>query len=278
VLFIILAALPTVFSQEEVGEYQIIVNIYVAESGKALIAGYISEDALASLPFLKDSSYVYYNDSSQIYAITDALTTKQGRDWALNFSLPGYYLDYTCYIYLPPGAEITDFSIPEDFSYTLRVENSSIVLGIEGFQAASPEILVHYRQAIEEVTKPPSKHYWIIPVFLALAAAVAAAILVIGRRREKPEAPQEKGIKITPEMKKVIETLSDREKAVVMVLIEEGGSATQAKIRRETGIAKSSLSGIINALARKNIINKREYGRTNLIKLSKWFLSETEVK
>jgi uncharacterized membrane protein len=97
--------------------------------------------------------------------------------------------------------------------------------------------------------------------------------------REIPETkPETKEIRITGEMQKVIDTLSDNEKAIISILLKNGGSATQADIRYETRIPKSSLTGIINALKRKNIIKKREYGRTNVIELSEWFLSEKELK
>ncbi len=90
--------------------------------------------------------------------------------------------------------------------------------------------------------------------------------------------PGTKEIRITGEMQKVIDTLSDKEKGIVGLLLRNGGSATQADIRYETGIPKSSLTGIINALKRRRILKKREYGRTNIIELSEWFLSEKELK
>jgi uncharacterized membrane protein len=89
--------------------------------------------------------------------------------------------------------------------------------------------------------------------------------------------PETVEIRITGEMQKVIDTLSDKEKAIILLLIRKGGSATQADIRYEVEIPKSSLTGIINALNRKNIIKKREYGRTNIIELSEWFLSENKT-
>ena len=50
------------------------------------------------------------------------------------------------------------------------------------------------------------------------------------------------------------------------------GEMTQADLRYETGIPKSSLTGILRNLERRNIINKKEWGRTNVIELSEWFL------
>jgi uncharacterized membrane protein len=95
---------------------------------------------------------------------------------------------------------------------------------------------------------------------------------------ETETIPVKKNIRITGEMQKVIETLSEKEKSIILLLLRNGGSATQADIRYKVEIPKSSLTGIINALNRKNIIKKREYGRTNIIELSEWFLSENKVQ
>jgi uncharacterized membrane protein len=48
----------------------------------------------------------------------------------------------------------------------------------------------------------------------------------------------------------------------------------QADIRYETGIPKSSLTGILLSLERRKLITKKEKGRTNAIGLSDWFLSK----
>jgi uncharacterized membrane protein len=83
----------------------------------------------------------------------------------------------------------------------------------------------------------------------------------------------EEGIKITGEMSAVMETLNSRERAVLTILIEHEGLMTQADIRYETRIPKSSLTGIILSLERRKLITKKEEGRTNVIALSEWFLS-----
>ena len=83
----------------------------------------------------------------------------------------------------------------------------------------------------------------------------------------------EEGIKITGGMSAVMETLNSRERAVLTVLIEHKGLMTQADIRYETRIPKSSLTGIILSLERRKLITKKEEGRTNVIALSEWFLS-----
>lgn len=83
-------------------------------------------------------------------------------------------------------------------------------------------------------------------------------------------------IKVTSEMAAVMETLTAREKAVLTALIEHNGRMTQADIRYETEIPKSSLTGILISLERRKLLIKKEWGRTNVIELSDSFLGRKE--
>jgi hypothetical protein len=83
-------------------------------------------------------------------------------------------------------------------------------------------------------------------------------------------------IVVSSEMDAVMQTLTARERAVMSTLIEHGGRMTQADIRYETGTPKSSLTGILISLERRKLVNKKEWGRTNIIELSEWFLSKKE--
>ena len=83
-------------------------------------------------------------------------------------------------------------------------------------------------------------------------------------------------ILISSEMEAVMQTLTARERAVMSTLIDHGGRMTQADIRYETGTPKSSLTGILISLERRKLVSKKEWGRTNIIELSDWFLSKKE--
>ncbi len=85
-----------------------------------------------------------------------------------------------------------------------------------------------------------------------------------------------KPIEVTKEMAAILETLTQRERAVIQALLKRNGRMTQADLRYETGIPKSSLSGILNSLERRKLIKKREWGRTNVIELTEWFVSGKE--
>jgi uncharacterized membrane protein len=83
-------------------------------------------------------------------------------------------------------------------------------------------------------------------------------------------------IEVSSEMEAVMQTLTAREHAVLAALIDHRGRMTQAEIRYETGTPKSSLTGILISLERRKLITKKEWGRTNIIELSEWFLSKKE--
>jgi flagellar basal body-associated protein FliL len=83
-------------------------------------------------------------------------------------------------------------------------------------------------------------------------------------------------IEVSSEMEAVMQTLTARERAVMSTLISHGGRMTQAEIRYGTGTPKSSLTGILISLERRKLITKKEWGRTNIIELSEWFLTKKE--
>ncbi len=305
IILFLLVILITSAHAQTLNEEQILLNGYVDDSGKVLLTGYATPGSLPYMPFLNGTQYTFDNNTNQLYAVIDTLTSKSSDTWSLNFSLGGYYSDYSATFYLPAGSEVTKFEIQPELNYQFQVKEDSLILAIQGYKVESPWIKVDYKlnsteqnSSIEVDDNFPTSAQvpigTVLPVSIAIALT-AVFIYALYRRRKKgtlnPERkesdkepqinevkPAAKEIHITGEMQKVIDTLSDKEKAIIGLLIRNGGSAKQADIRYETGIPKSSLTGIINALKRRNIIKKRENGRTNVIELSEWFLSEKEFQ
>lgn len=83
-------------------------------------------------------------------------------------------------------------------------------------------------------------------------------------------------VQLTSEISAVMDTLTDKERSIVKVLLERRGAMTQTEIRYELDISKSSLSGILTALEKRKIITKKEKGRTNVIELSEQLLNHQE--
>jgi uncharacterized membrane protein len=283
---------------------QLILVVYVDRAGKALVTGY-AED-IQALAFLDASQHHYDNETGQLYALTNALTWKSGDDWRLNFSAIGYYENYHTTFYLPGEVKVRGIQCSPGLEYLVSASNQSLVVDIQGYEVGNPDIAIDYLQPLEVVEGRAHPGLYSLVAFLLGLTALSAAF-IIRRRRKLPieasssgltaELPSEQGkatgngseeseaqsssgaglpLEISNEMAAVMKTLTPRESIVLRALIDRGGRMTQADIRYETGIPKSSLTGILLSLERRKLIVKKESGRTNVIELSEWFLSGKE--
>ncbi len=290
-LLLLIILITSVHAQETINEEQVLLNGYVDNSGKVLLTGYAAPGSLPYMPFLNGTQYTFDNNTNQLYAVTDILTSKSADNWSLNFSSDGYYSDYSITFYLPQGSEITKFEISPELNYQFLVKEDSLILSMQGYRVVSPWIKVDYKLPISIPSKSRGL-FTSLPIVLLIIILIAGATFAFYRNRmqkgsvapEKRESQNKetkvilrlkqetKEISITEGMQKVIDTLSNKEKAIIDLLLKSGGSATQADIRYKLEIPKSSLTGLINTLKRRSIIKKHEYGRTNVIELSEWFL------
>jgi len=340
---------------------------------------------------------MYENDTAQLYALTNALTRKEGDTWTLTFISPGYYEDYRVTFYLPSDFKVKNVSSSQGLEHLLSASNDSLALDFQGYDVQDPVASIEYQQPLETgVSQGPgvritfSQSSYLLPLLLILIVGAAAAFLwrykakrpqgsvqssadieksvhtqesalpreetiptkslksekpagesnaeveevavpagipseevetpedaaakaeiptetpasseepqpyeeELSSEPEEPEeadeeektnadaeaeiqlskAPAEK-IEISSEMAAVMETLTPRERAILQALIDHGGRSTQANLRYETRTPKSSLTGIIYSLERRKLVIKKEWGRTNVIELSEWFLSKKE--
>jgi uncharacterized membrane protein len=388
VSLVLLTALffASAMGQEAAFGKRIILNVYLDNTGKALVTGYAEN--ISGLAFLNTSVYRFENDTNQIYALTDGLTTKNSDLWTLRFNSHGYYDDYRVTFYLPSDMRLGKINVSNGLRYLLSASNESLVADVQGYEVSDPIIAIQYHQplAVNSDLPPATAQGSFVDnpnfVMLLVAAALLAAgsIYIINMRRHKddftknaspmantevaaqfeapspkemPEAPpaaskndleasspkqgsdqadegiyfdadtecpgnknnnqipedkisdvqpsganpshesspttasfdeetdktdstQMSSIVISSEMEAVMQTLTARERAVLTTLIEHGGRMTQAEIRYETSTPKSSLTGILISLERRKLITKKEWGRTNIIELSLWFLSKKE--
>jgi uncharacterized membrane protein len=425
---------PALAEENSTFGQRLILNVYLDDSGKALVTGYA--DNTAGLLFLNSSQYRYENETSQLYALTDELTTKVGDLWTIRFDAIGSYDDYHVTFYLPSDMRLGNIDISSGLGYLLSASNESLVADVQGYEVHSPVISIDYQQSLEAnrsmvpLPPPPGNignivNFSLILAAFALIIALLAVFIFMRRRkdehremranheeksigsvaiiaappkaaspessdqnfdqkdlagteilakdatprpedltddgvystaasdsspavlpprivpsgevaakplptntlqtseqpllppvpapsdpnisrveeraeengvdeggasladesdqtdaiyREKPGAnrAQSAAIVISSEMEAVMQTLTARERAVLTTLIDHGGRMTQADIRYETGTPKSSLTGILISLERRKLVTKKEWGRTNIIELSEWFLSKKE--
>ncbi|ABK14375.1 transcriptional regulator, TrmB [Methanothrix thermoacetophila PT] len=316
----------------------LVLNVYLDWTGKALITGYA--DSLEGLSFLTSSQYSYDNSTSQLYALTNTLTSKAGDAWTLQIHSYGSYERYSMVLFLPGDAMLSSINPSEGLSYLVSSTNQSLAVDLQGYDLMDPSVVVEYRQplltssnvsSVNASMQPAKKSqtYFAMAASLVLIACLSAFWILrrrvgmhsrmtsrsepqeIGRQdapgRESDESlhsdsvcgedmhegaqdidqhaeesprtpfiPGSEPIEITREMAAVIETLTNRERTVIETLLRKSGRMTQADLRYETGIPKSSLSGILNSLERRKLIKKREWGRTNVIEIAEWFVSRKE--
>lgn len=315
----------------------LVLNVYLDWTGKALITGYA--DGIEGLPFLNSSQYSYDNSTSQLYALTNTLTSKAGDAWTLQIQSYGSYERYSMMLYLPGDAMLSSISPSDGLSYLVSSTNQSLAVDLQGYDLVDPSVVIEYRQPLLTASNlssintslPPAKRsqaYFAVAAASLILVACGSAFLILRRRmgsitpRPEPQASSQQDIprkepdgslrsesatddnemhdgtldvdqpaeeiprapfitgsepiEITSEMAAVIETLTAREKAVMEALLKRSGRMTQADLRYETGIPKSSLSGILNSLERRKLIKKREWGRTNVIEIAEWFVSRKE--
>lgn len=248
------------FSDDTFYSNQVILNIYINESGRALITGYVENLTLANLQFL-NSEYIFDKDTNQLYAVTDSLTWKYGDVWKINLTLLADYSEFNIVFYFPKKVIITEINHSSDLTNIITTKDGILSVEFYGFNTVDPAILINYKQSAEDLKvlnttlseeNTPKDNNNFIKLFVALILFILLVLFVImciiritreksleksidwnPRATKIPEIPKDSRnkIKVTSEMKKVMETLSDRERAIVDLLIKENGSLLQSKIR-----------------------------------------------
>lgn len=87
----------------------------------------------------------------------------------------------------------------------------------------------------------------------------------------KEKAPEEKLSKRTQD---ILNTLNDKETKIVTFLLNSNHHSTQAKIRYETGIPKTTLVRVFMSLQNKKVVSIETMGKLKKIKLTQWFLDK----
>jgi len=107
---------------------------------------------------------------------------------------------------------------------------------------------------------------WLIPL------SIIATLLLIGiaLRTKKPKKQPEK------RTQDILQTLNDREREITTYLLEHSKKSTQATLKNETGIPKTTLLRIFASLEAKHIITIEKVGKMKKITLTDWFLGKNE--
>lgn len=89
--------------------------------------------------------------------------------------------------------------------------------------------------------------------------------------KEKPEGEKEG---LNPRARDIMKTLNDKEQKIVNFLVQSNGKSTQAGIRNETGIPKTTLARLFMSLEAKKVIRVETIGKLKKIEMTDWFLGK----
>ncbi len=164
---------------------QLVLNVYVDDRGKSLINGFVENPG--SLAFLNSSEYTYEDDSRQLYAITNILTSKSGDNWKVRFISEGKHDEYRVMFYLPANAKLSGVNCSLGLDYLVYASNRSVILEVQGQDITNPAVNIDYVLLLAEVPKAEAdivtgsvigNSYATIALFLLLVACSGLMIFL----------------------------------------------------------------------------------------------------
>jgi len=171
-----------------------------------LITGYVEDPE--SLPFLNSSEYSIDDESRQMYAITNALTSKSADNWSLRFESPGIYEEYRIIFYLPENAKLSGVDSSYGLDYLVYAANRSVVAEVYGNDITNPAVEIGYALQLDEATaaladtfSSAGSNAGISNLKMEILQYIAISIIILlligvfflirsSRRRSKPFGPE----------------------------------------------------------------------------------------
>ena len=157
-------------------------NVYLDNTGKALVTGYAEN--VSGLDFLNTSQFRFENDTRQLYALTDGLTTKAGDLWTLRFDARGSFDDYRVTFFLPSDMRLGMINASTGLGYLLSASNESLVADVQGYEVSNPAIAIQYQQPLAASgalpdAMPPGDSGNNSRIIMLLAASLLVAVLAL---------------------------------------------------------------------------------------------------
>ncbi|HPJ30747.1 MAG TPA: hypothetical protein PLZ42_05090 [Methanothrix sp.] len=122
-----------------------VLDLYLDDDGRALIVGYLRTDRLEELNFLQGSDLEYDQETGEIYALTDGLTSIRGEETRLEFEAAGPWDECHLAFYLPGDAAVSDVSSSEELAYSVTEVEGSMLVEAIGYGVEEAEVTIDYR-------------------------------------------------------------------------------------------------------------------------------------
>lgn len=268
VLLLVLAMLPAVLGASY--------SVLVQESGNSIVIASLEGSGLHTIelpvdaqPEVRGALYLQEENilslsigstEKAVVAYQTSTFTSKDNAWKLNINLEG-----PAKVSLPLSANIlsiqpqayvkeTDVKTMEfqdgTAEITYKIENVNLQAYLDNMDTHKFETIVTY----------------VVITALFLILLVGLFFLV-----KKPKQVKQALVK-NSHKNNVIKTLSNNEKKVVQILLDNNNEAKRSLIERESRIAKSSLASTLAQLENKNIIELDRTHTTHFVKLTEWFV------
>jgi len=104
--------------------------------------------------------------------------------------------------------------------------------------------------------------YFLIPMLSSLGLLVGSVVYYLVSRHCHDSGPRGKPSAI-------LDLLEGDEKKIVKAIIDAGGETSQSKLPSKTGLSRVAVSRTLSDLEQKGVVQKKDLGVTNWVKISK---------
>lgn len=122
----------------------IVLDVYLDEGGRALIVGYLETGRLEDLVFLEGSEYVHDEETGELYAKSNGLTSAQGNGTRIEFEADIGWNEGHLAFYLPKDAKLLAVSCSEGLEYSVAEAEDSLKVEVLGYDLEGIEVVIDY--------------------------------------------------------------------------------------------------------------------------------------
>lgn len=261
-------------------------SVIVEDNGNALVIIELSGSGLITIPleedvmgvkvkgalFTKEKNSIDVSIGSTKSAValykTAFLTSKHGKEWELLMDLVNMN---SMSMTLPKEAIVTETSpaaMIETGNFTTLFWDE-MVDKIEvkyHFPEEIIEIPILYDDETENDEKNEGLNILLVSSFILIILLVFVVIILFVFHKGKKGDKEVKSNK-----ENIIKTLSNNEKVVVNLLLENDGGIRRNDLEKRSRLAKSSLANTLNILEKKKILEIDKTYTTHYVKFTSWF-------
>jgi hypothetical protein len=122
----------------------IVLDIYVDAGGRTLIVGYLEVEGPEDLAFLEGSEYIHDEETGELYALSDVLTSVREGLTTLEFEADANWNECHLAFYLPEDAEILSVSSSAGLEYSVTEAEDSMMVEALGYDLDGVEVVIDY--------------------------------------------------------------------------------------------------------------------------------------